>query len=391
MRVLHVITALHVGGAETMLLRLLRASQGRLPATHEVVSLTDRGEIGRRIEGLGIALHVVGMARRGIPDPLSIARLASIVARGRADVVQTWMYHADLLGGLAAAATGARLVWGIHHSTLDRADTPRLTRLTVAACARLSRWLPDAIVSVSGVGRDAHVAAGYDARKFVVIPNGFDLAEHQLDAAAREEVRRELGLTGREIVIGLVARFDPQKDHLNFLRAAALLARRRDAVRFLLCGHGASPDNDTLASAIAREGLAGRVLLLGRRNDVPRVMNALDVATLSSAHGEAFPLVIGEAMACGVPCVVTDVGDSALLVGDTGRVVQPRDPAALARAWEALVDLGAEDRRSMGAAARTRIAERFGIAKIAEDYHALYERVLSGAARPGAVTGEVAR
>jgi glycosyltransferase involved in cell wall biosynthesis len=374
MRVLHVITGLNLGGAEVMLHRLLRAS-ARAGDVREVISLTDLGIVAERIEALGVPARALRMTR--MPNPASVVRLARLVDRFRPDVVQTWMYHADLVGGLAARlARRGRVVWGLHNSTLDRERTRRTTRWVVAASARLSRRVPDAIVSVSGAARDLHVAAGYDARKFEVIPNGFDLAEHRIVPAWRTEVRAELGVPDAAVLVGLVARVDPQKDHLNFVRAAALLSRRAPGARFLLCGEGATAANRELAGAIAQAGVADRFHLLGRRADVPRILNALDVASLSSAYGEAFPLVIGEAMACGVPAVVTDLGDCAELVGETGRVVPPRDPEALAAAWEALVEAGPDGRRRLGLAARERIAGRYGLDRIAAQYDALYRRVL---------------
>jgi glycosyltransferase involved in cell wall biosynthesis len=380
-RVLHVITALESGGAETMLHDVVRASASE-DLSPEVVSLMDLGTVGARIRALGVRTHALGMRR--LPGPLDLLRLVRIVRGFRPDVVQTWMYHADLLGGVAArlAGVGARIFWGIQNSTLDPATSRRTTRLTVALCARLSHRIPDGIVSVSRVARDVHVRLGYAAEKFVYIPNGVDLALFHPDPDARRAVRRELGLDRSAVVIALSARFDPQKDHASFVRAAALLARRRPEVRFLLCGDGTTVENRDLAGPLAESGVADRFLLLGRRHDVPRVMSAIDVGTLSSAYGEALPLAIAEAMACGAPCVVTDVGDCADLVGDTGRVVPPRDPEALARAWDAVVSLGEDGRRRLGLAARARIGARFGLPYIVREYAGLYRRALASAAPP---------
>jgi glycosyltransferase involved in cell wall biosynthesis len=233
-------------------------------------------------------------------------------------------------------------------------------------------------VTVSQAARDLHVAAGYDPAKFVFIPNGFDVMTFRPDPAARREARAELGLPEGAIAIGMVARFDAQKDHPNFIRAAALLARRLADVRFVLCGLGAGPENADLVRLLAEHGVSDRFQLLGRRSDIPRVMNALDVCTLSSSFGEAFPLAIGEAMSCGVPCVVTDLGDSAYLVADTGRVVAPRDSAALAGAWETLARLEPEARRRLGFAARERIVQHFALARTVEQYADLYRRALGG-------------
>jgi glycosyltransferase involved in cell wall biosynthesis len=373
MRILHVITGpLGLGGAEVMLHRLLAASDLE-SSTHEVVCLTEAGVVADRIRALGVKTHALGLRR--LPDPRALARLARLMTAFRPDVVQTWMYHADLVGGVTAAlATDAKIVWGIHNNALDP-GAHRTTRWTVRVCARLSRRIPDRIVCVSRASAELHAAAGYAREKLVVLPNGFDVRRFRPDPAARRELRRELGLEDAHVVVGLVARIHPQKDHLTFVRAAELLAARRPDVRFLLCGLGTSPPDPPLAAAIARAGLEERMLLLGRREDVQRVMCGLDVGTLSSTS-EAFPLVVGELMACGVPCVVTDVGDCAFLVGDTGLAVPPRDPQALARAWEALVDEGAEARRQRGLAARDRIARHFDIARIAGEYDRLYREAL---------------
>jgi len=369
MRILHIITDLNLGGAEMMLYRLVQTPELR-HCSHEVVSLTDLGVMAERLQELGIKPHALRMSR--LPDPMRVLRLAALIKEMRPAVVQTWMYHANLLGGIAAKLAGnTKIVWGIHSSRLDPARTRRSTLWTVALGAWLSHRIPDRIVAVSRTSRDHHVAAGYAPQKFVVLPNGFDLQQYQPDLTCRRQVRKELELDKATVLIGLVARMDPVKDHLNFVRAAALLAKSQPNVRFLLCGDGTTQSRE-LVDAIVEAGLLSHFLLLGRRDDVPRIMNALDIGTLCSASGEAFPLVIGEAMACGVPCVVTDLGDCAHLVADTGRVVPPRSAEALARAWEELIYLGPEGRERLGLKARQRIEAYFSLPRIAADYAAVY-------------------
>lgn len=360
-----------------MLYRLLQAPELQ-HFTHEVVSLTDLGVMAERLQQLGIKPQALRMSR--LPNPMKVFRLARLIMAMRPAVVQTWMYHANLLGGIAAKIAGdTRIVWAIHSSRLDPASAPRSTLCTVALGARLSHRIPDRIVAVSRTSRDHHVDAGYDPGKFVVLPNGFDLEQFQPDLAWRREVRKELDVHQATVLIGLVARMDHVKDHLNFVKAAALLAKRQPHVRFLLCGEGITLANQPLVRAIVEAGMLSRFLLLGRRDDVPRIMNTLDIGTLCSESGEAFPLVIGEAMACGVPCVVTDLGDCAYLVGETGRLVPPRNSEALAQAWEQLVLLGPEGRRHLGLQARQRIEAHFSLPRIAADYASLYRNVLERA------------
>lgn len=376
MKVMHVITGLNTGGAELMLARLLAHSNADRVAS-SVVSLTDIGPSGRAMAERGIPVRSLGMAR-GVPDPRALASLTRVMRRERPDVVQTWLYHADLLGGVAAKlAGGIPVAWGIHLGNLAPELNKRSTLLTARACARVSGWAPRAIVCCAESARESHVAYGYRPERMVVIPNGFDLDRFRPDAAARGDVRRALGIGDDAVLIGLVARFDPQKDHGTFVHAAGLVAALRPEVRFVLCGGDVTPGNPTLAAWIDAAGIRDRCHLLGRRDDMARIQASLDIAC-SSSLGEAFPLAVGEAMAAGAPCVVTDVGDSAALVGDTGWVVAPGDAAALAAAIVDAVGTGADGRAARGRAARARIAERFGLARCVGGYEALYERLAAG-------------
>lgn len=376
-RVLHVISDLPVGGAELMLFRLLSRT------THEsaVVSLKSVGPVGERLRARGVPVDALGL-RGGVPDPRGLARLARRIRGFRPDVIQTWMYHADLLGGLAARlATRAPVLWNLRQSNLDPAGSKRTTIWTALLCARLSHHLPEGIVCCSDSARTVHAALGYDERRMLVIPNGFDTDAFRPDPAARAEVRRSLGLESDAPLIGLAGRFDPQKDHRTFAAAAARLLRERPDVHFVLCGRGIEPGNPELARILNDAGVAHRAHRLGCRDDMPRITAALDLATSSSAFGEGFPNVIGEAMACGVPVVVTDVGDSAALADGCGVVVPPRDPAALAAAWQRILALDEARRYALGAAGRQRILREFSLEKAVARYEDLYRD--AARARPG--------
>jgi glycosyltransferase involved in cell wall biosynthesis len=225
-----------------------------------------------------------------------------------------------------------------------------------------------------------HQELGYAAEKLEVIPNGFNLEQVKPDPAARASVRRELCLPAETVLIGMAARFHPHKDHRNFLRAAARLHREMPEVQFLLCGMKVAWQNSRLAEWIEAEGLRDCCHLLGPRGDMSRLYSAMDVAT-SSSFSEAFPIAIGEAMACGTPCVVTDVGDSALIVGDTGEAVAPENAAAMAEGWRKLIAAGPEARRRFGMAARRRVQQHFSLPSIVERYQAVYSQ-LAAAAQP---------
>ncbi len=369
-----IITGLSTGGAEAMLLKLLQ-HMDRAQYSPQVISLTDRGEIAQKIEALGIPVFALGMRGRW-PNPWLWLKLFGRLRAVRPQLVQTWMYHADLIGGLVARMAGVRtVVWGIRNSNLDADKTKRSTRWTVSVCALLSRWIPLAIVSCSGVAKDIHVSLGYSQAKMRVIPNGFDLARFCPDAAMRASVRSELGLGLKTPLVGLIGRFDPQKNHVGFIQAAAEVTRQLSGVHFLLAGAHVDSGNAVLTAQIADANLTDAVHLLGLREDMPRLMASLDVL-VSSSYGEAFPNVIGEAMACGVPCVVTNVGDSAMIVGDTGRVVASGDMSELARQVQLLLDMPADQRTLLGAHARKRVAENFEIGHVARQYEDFYRHMV---------------
>jgi glycosyltransferase involved in cell wall biosynthesis len=373
-RIVHVINSFEYGGAEAMLCNLLvRTDRERYEPS--VVALIDDLTVAEPVRRAGIPLETMGM-RAGVPDPRGLARLASYLGRTCPAIVQTWMDHSNLIGGVAArAATRARVVWGIHHSNHVRGVAKRTTLMTVSACAWLSRRVPSRIVCCSHHARDLYAARGFEPGKLTVIPNGFDTDVFRPDPCAGSAVRRDLGIDLAAPVIGLIARYDPLKDHDTFLRAAALLAARRPDVRFLLCGDRVDRGNTALAGRVDELGLAPRCHLLGPRRDVARIYAALDVAT-SASISEAFPLVLGEAMACGVPCVATDVGDSALIVGPAGRIVPARNPDALAAAWAELLDLDPAARARLGAAGRDRVRDLFDLRSVTRRYEALYDDLL---------------
>jgi len=379
--VVQIITGLSTGGAEMMLLKLLeRLDPVRF--SPQVISLTSLGEIGPRIQVLGIPVEALGMHPGRLPNPITFACLVQRLKTLKPDIVQTWMYHADLVGGLAARITRVTAIaWNIRHSNLSRDQTKWTTRAVAHLCAKASRWLPDRIVCNSQTARDIHIGIGYDPNRFTILPNGFDLSRFYPDPASRHAVRLELWLPDNAPLIGLIARFDPQKNHQGFFEAASQLHRRQPAVHFLLAGSGIADSNSVIREWVQRCGIAEVTHLLGLRQDIPRLTAALDVAS-SSSYGEAFPNVIGEAMACGVPCVVTDVGDSAYIVGDTGRVVSPGDMKGLAAAWAQLLTLPDSERRALGQRARARIAEHFEIGAVVKQYEAFYEE-LAGLSRRG--------
>lgn len=369
-RVTHVIAGLETGGAQLFMYRLL-AHLGRSLFENRVISLTGLSTVGERIRALGIPIEALGM-RPGVPDPRGLLRLVQAFRRNSPDLVQTWMYHSDLMGGLAAKITGGpKVVWGIRSGPLERGRRKLHFRATARVCAWLSRWLPTRIVCCAEAAWQWHRRLGYDDRRIVIIHNGVDLEEFRPDETARASVRRELGLPEATLLVGLVARWAPPKEHRTFIRAAARLRAALPEVNFLLCGAGVAWSNPELAAWAEAEGLRPCFHALGERRDVPRLTAALDLAVLASSS-ESYGNVASEAMACGVPCVVTNVGDLPLVVGDTGKVVLPREPAALAEAMREILSMSREERRRLGMLARRRVEEHFDMRQAVARYQALY-------------------
>jgi glycosyltransferase involved in cell wall biosynthesis len=373
--VLYVISDLSIGGAEMMLYKLL-AETDRTRFEPVVVSLMDSGALHERIEALGVAVHTVGM-KPELPTPLDFWRLIRLTRRLRPDLIVGWMYHSCLAVQLASifSSRWARVLWSIHYSSSSLTDEKWLTALVIRACAFLSQ-LPAKIIFVSRDGQSKHKPLGFSTDNSCVIPNGIDTKTFIPSREARASLRSELGLADDALIIGMVSRYHPMKDHATFLRAAALLLETHPETHFLLVGRAVDDDNQELRRLIQELNLGHRTHLLGERHDVPRLAAALDVFSLSS-YCESFPNVIGEAMACAVPCVVTDVGDAAWIVGDTGRVVPPRDLDAMARAWAEMLNLGTDGRAALGRAALSRVGEYFPVKAVVQHYETLYEAVLN--------------
>lgn len=375
MRLLHIITGLNNGGAEATLYRLVTADRQN---THQVISLTGAGLYGDRLTAAGIPVHTLNLPRSRV-SLRGLLKLCRLIRSINADVVQTWMYHADLIGGVVARLAGkSAIVWNIRATTLEPEYISRTPRLVVRLCVALSRVVPQTIVVNSERGRVIHGTLGYPVDKMVVVPNGYDLGQFRSDANARMKVRDELCMKQDQILLGMVARWDLLKDHANLITAISLLkADELPYWRCVLVGPHMDGNNDGLSELLEKHGVRDRVILIGPRDDIPAIMNALDLHVLSSV-AEAFPNVVAEAMACCTPVVVTDVGDAALIVGETGWVVPPSDARALASALrEAMLSMTDQETWSKRkAACRARIVENLSLERMASAYSRVWRNTL---------------
>ncbi|WP_296949173.1 glycosyltransferase [uncultured Massilia sp.] len=370
--VVHIISGLKVGGAEMAMLRLIASSIGG-SFQHSVVSLTPGGGMIERFAAAGIEVIQLDFKNRFIRD---FFRLISLLRAHPPQVVQTWMYHADLLGGIAARLAGIRnVIWGIRTTDVTAGGSSKNAILRTV-CARMSRIVPRVIVCAAEASLKSHASIGYAADRMTVIPNGFDFARLRANAEQREALRRECGFDDDAIVVGTLGRFNPAKDPENFVRAAGIIADSERNARFLMVGRDMMSVNTELVGWIARTGHADRFVLLGERSDVAICLSAMDVFCLTS-RTEGFPNVLAEAMAMRLPCVTTDVGDAAVLLGGLGEVVPRENSEVLAEAVLRMTKSPESERRHLGEQASGRVNAEFSMKRMRERFEVIYNRLIN--------------
>ena len=373
MRVVHLITTLAIGGAEQMLVKLLRAMD-RSEFRPTVVTLVNDGALIEIIQDMGIEVRSLDL-RRGEVSPRALRRLITILRATRPDLVQSWMYHANVAASMARPwlprKTG--VAWNIRQSLYDISKERFLTQAVIRS-GRVLAPHADALVNNSHVSRDQHARIGYVNTHSLVIPNGFEVDSFRPDPVARAAFRGELAVDDGAVLVGIVARVHPSKDHANFFRAAEIAAARDPRLVFVCTGRGT--DTHARCREAMRGPLRGRLRLLGERVDVPRVMSGLDIL-VSSSNTEGCPNAVGEGMACGLPVIGTDIGDTRDVIGDAGRIVPCGDAARLAAEIESLSALGHARRREFGDSARERIRTAYSIESVAARYGRLYHEIVS--------------
>ena len=364
-KIVHIITSLSSGGAQNMLYKLLKHSNTK-EYYHEVISLMDKGIYGEQIKSLGVKVHCLNLHKGRVVSSL----IRTIQLTRDFDVVNTWLYHADLLGFVAGKIFNRKkLVWNIRHSNLDKDTNKARTLGIVKLNGYLSRFV-DVVTYNSYRAKETHSTVGYRGHKIVMIPNGFELDRFYFDLESRVKVRKRLNV-GEEPLIITVGRWDIQKDYYTLIRALDILRKQNTNFRMLMVGSQLDSTNEELVELVEKHGLESRILLLGRRNDVPALLSATDIY-VSSSLGESFSNSIGEAMACELPCVVTDVGDSSLIVGDTGYVVKPESPEELG---QVLHDLLANTPVRRRPDARNRIKSNYDISSVTKEFEKLWDEL----------------
>src|SRR3954447_15240974 len=375
-RIVHVITGLAAGGTERTMINVARGLDPRRFHS-QVISLSNDRTLAGAVREAGIPLTTLDARPLRTLGVGPLLRVAQILRREKPDLVQTWLFDADMAGGIAAWMTGVPVIWNIRASLSDSGWRPLASslrlRLVARVCAAISGIVPRNIISCSRAGVNRNLRH-YRQEKIRVIANGVDAALFKPDPIARAEVRAELGVEDGTPLIGMAARFHPVKDFETFFAAARRVIETHPHARFLLSGQGTDSENAALTRLIHSHGVQRSVLRLGFREDVARIFAALDVHVMSS-RSEGFSNVLVEAMAAGVPCVATDVSEARNVIGDTGRIVPRRDPAALADAARELIDLPQSEMASLRVRARQRVSDQFTLQSTLAQYAELYENV----------------
>lgn len=366
-RIVHVITTLSPGGAEAMLYKLLKQTYTQKHVEQQVVTLSGIDHYGPMLKNLGVTVYFLNL-KQFPQNILQIIQLWQATRRFKPNVLMSWLYHADLFGVVMAKTSGIRrTIWNLRCSDMDLSKYNRLTKLIFRLLTRLS-FIPDAIIANSTTGMAYHQKVGYRPKRVKIIPNGFDTDRFKPDHGKGEYFRKRNNIGENAPLIGMIARFDPMKDHALFFKVAGIVNRLLPSARFILVGKQMESKNPDIFKMMNESHLTEKILLMGVRSDLNDIYPALDLLVSTSAFGEGFPNVIGEAMSCGVPVVATDVGDSAYLLGDCGRIVQHGRATEMAQACIDLLSLPVEEKKRFGISARERIKTRFSIEQIGRRY-----------------------
>lgn len=365
-RIVHIITGLGSGGAENMLYKLLKYSD-KSKYYHEVISLMDEGIIGKRIRDEGVKIHSLNVYKANIfKSILNARRICKDF-----DIINTWLYHADMFGFvIAKLLLNKKLIWNIRHSNLDKNANKSRTLMIVKINSLLSKKL-DCITFNSNKSLETHLKVGFKNKNTIVIPNGFELNKFSFNEEKRNTLRRAFNLDKNCKALITVGRWDVQKDYLTLFKALSEIKNTHTNFKMIMVGTNLDECNEDLCNLTIKYDLRDKLMLLGRRNDIPEILSAAD-CYISSSLGESFSNSIGEAMACALPCIVTDVGDSKQIVGETNYVVNAKDFKGLAEAIGKFLDKS-ESPRNFNS--RNRIVENFDIRKVVKDYERNYQDI----------------
>lgn len=369
MKIVHIITSLGDGGAEHTLFKICKYDTKN---EHIVISLRDPGKYTAPLRKMGISVYFLNMTFYSFFKFFILIKLLRFL---KPDIVQTWLVHADFIGGIAAKLIGIKnIIWNIRYSNLEYKKAKLLTIFLIRLLSKLSYFIPKQIVIVSKKAKKIYEEEGYDKKKLKFIPNGYDL--NLLKPKDIEKKKFKKKISKQLPIIGNVARYDPKKDHLNLIKALSLIRSKKIDFLCFFSGSEVNQNNLKITSEIKKLKLEKKIKLIGQIDNILQIMNGIDLYIQSSSYGEGFPNVVAESMACGTPCIVTDVGDASLIVGKSGWVVPPNNPNKLAKAIEiALKEIKTRKWDKRCNIARLRIKTNFDISKMIKSYNKTWQKV----------------
>lgn len=365
MKIAHIIIGLNIGGAELFLYRLINRSRSEVD--HVVISLTELGPIGKLLRSEGVLVICLDL-KNLFSIPSVIFKLYSNLKVLKPDVVHTWMYHADFLGGIVAKSLNIKkIIWSVRTTDVTLGKS-RSTVLLRKVCAHLSYFVPTHIIYVAYRSKDIHIEAGYDALKAIVINNGFELDKLHVSAADRSKFRCSINVRDDEVLVGSIGRFNSIKNQKKFVEVAHSLVQENIALKFVMIGRDNDSDNEKLMNWISDRGLQKYFILLGQRSDIFKCIKGIDIFCLHSKT-EGFPNVLGEAMAIGTLCISLDVGDAAFLLNNSELIAKNDN---LSNLIKEVVDWPSDKKNQVILQSIQRIRNEFSISVTAQSYIDVY-------------------